>query len=261
MPELRIKFVYRHGDADDGQLNLYDGAKSLEGIARALTIAVHAFANGEVRTRAEAAHNAELYIRSPQRGSFIYEAVIFFGGTVVSGVFYDFIKHTFNEAVGRILDEPQGRALQARIEPTIGELPAVLESALVDVHRPLMRAPEMTLTVTRPRGEELVTFTNATGQTLQPHEIGVPDPIIGHVTRYNTISSWGRLYDLSERRVISFLLSPELTEMARSLVTWSLHENNMGRDAKLYMRGTALVSPLQQRIKRYHISQVSDQPI
>jgi len=261
MQELRLKFVYRHGDADDGQLNLYDGAKSLEGIARALTIAVHAFANGEVRTRADVAHNAELYIRSPQRGSFVYEAVIFLGVAVASGVFYDFIKHTFNEAVGHILDEPQNRALAARIEPTMGELPAVLENALIDVHRPLMRSPKMTLTVTRPRGEELVTFTNATGQTLQPQEVGVPDPIIGHVTRYNTISRWGRLYDFSERRVVSFLLSQDLTETARSLVTWSLHENNLGREAKLYMRGTALVSPMQQRIKRYQISQVSDKPV
>lgn len=260
MPELRVKFVYQHADADGGLLDLYDGAKSLEGIARSLAITTHALLNGEVRTRADSATGAELYIRAPQRGSFIYEAIIYTGGVVTSGIFYDFLKHTFNEAVGNLLDEPQSRTLQKRIEPTIGELPAVLESALIDVHRPLIRSPQMTLKVTKPRGEVLANFNESTAQALQPREINLPDPIIGHITRYNTISRWGRLFDYSEHRVISFLLSPDLTERQRSLVTWSLHQANTNADGRLYMKGTAIVSPMQQKIKRYLVTHVSEQP-
>jgi len=85
MPELRVKFVYEHGTADDNRLDLYDGSKSLEGIARTLTITTHALLNGEVRTRADAAHGAEFYIQAPRSGSFVYEAVIFIGGLLLLG--------------------------------------------------------------------------------------------------------------------------------------------------------------------------------
>jgi len=261
MPEIRLKFRYENGTADDNRLDLYDGAKSLEGIARALNITIHALVNGEVRTRADAAAGAELYIRAPQSGSFIFEASIFIGGAITSGIAYDFIKYAFNEAVGLHEDEPRRRPLQQRIEPTIGELPAVLETALMDVHRPLLQEPEMRLFITRPRGEVLATFNQDTGLYLQPQSIILPEPVIGNVTRYNTISRWGKLYDRSERRIISFLLNPDLTDRERSLITWSLHENNLGRDGRLYFKATAVVSPNQQRTKRYLISRISEHPL
>lgn len=261
MSELRVKFRYENGTANDNRLDLYDGAKSLEGIARALNITIHALLNGEVRTRADAVAGAELYIRAPQNGSFVYEASIFISGAISSGLVYDFIKYAFNEAIGLNENDHRSKALQDRIEPTIGELPAVLENALIDVHRPLLQEPKMKLLVTRPRGEVLVKFNNKTGLYLQPQTMALPDPIIGNVTRYNTLSRWGKLYDRSEKRVISFLLNPDLTERQRSLITWSLHESNLNREGRLYFRATAVVSPSQQRIKRYLISNVSEQPL
>src|SRR5690554_7489817 len=83
MPELRIKFHYEHGTADTGRLDLYDASVALNGIARATSIVTHAYLNGEVRTHGDAAHGAKLYVNTPKRGSFVYEAVIFFGGAVV----------------------------------------------------------------------------------------------------------------------------------------------------------------------------------
>lgn len=261
MNEFKVKFKYEHGTADSNLLDLYDGAKSLEGIARALTITTHALLNGEIRTRADSATGAELYIRAPQSGSFIFEAAVFMGGAISSGVFYDFIKYAFNEAVGLVDESPHRRSLQERVEPTIGELPAVLETALIDVHRPILRAPEMTLSVTRPRGEVLATFDANTALYLQPLTVPRGEPVIGNVTRYNTLSKWGKLYDRSEHRVISFLLNPDMTEHERSLITWSLHQSNLGRDGQLYFKVTAIVTPNQQRTKRYLVSKVSQQPI
>jgi hypothetical protein len=60
MAELRLKFRYEHGTADSNRLQLYDGSTSISGLARALTIATHAFVNGEVRTRGDLAHGAKL---------------------------------------------------------------------------------------------------------------------------------------------------------------------------------------------------------
>lgn len=261
MPEFKVKFVYEHGTADDNRLDLYDGAKSLEGIARAITITTNALVNGEIRTRADAAEGAEFYIQAPRSGSFIYEATIYVGGAITSGIFYDFLKYAFNEAIGRLDDTPIRPSLQDRIEPTMGELPAVLESALLDVHRPLMQSPEMRLSVTRPRGEVLATFDRETGLSLRPHNETLAEPVLGNVTRYNTLSRWGKLYDRSEGRVISFHLSEDLTAHERSLITWSLHESNLRREHYLYFKVVALKTASQNRTKRYFITRVSQTPI
>lgn len=181
MPEFRLKFRYEHGSADEGQLDLYDGAVSLGGIARSVTIATHALINGEIRTRADSAHGARFYLRAPQRGSFIHEVAIFVSGACSSGLFYDFLKYAFREAVGTLdeLVDPPRQSVQNKIEPTIGELAAVLEPALIDVYRPIRQDPNMTLAVTKPRGEVLVTFDQDTGRYLEPRTVTVPDPVIG----------------------------------------------------------------------------------
>lgn len=261
MPEFRLKFRYEGGSADDGRLDLYAGAVSLEGIPRSLTITTHALINGEIRTRADAAHGARFYLLAPQRGSFIYEAGIFIAGACSSGLFYDFVKYVLREAVGTVdeLLEPPRPSVQARIEPTIGELPAVLESALTDVHRPIRINPNIKLAVTRPRGEVLVEFNEETGIYLEPRAVQIPDPIIGNVTRFNTISRWGKLYDRAERRVVSFFLDPALSERQRSFITWSLHESNLDRPGTLYLQVEATVSP-NGRTKRYKVLTVSNQP-
>lgn len=261
MLEFRVKFVYEHGIADGHRLGLYDGAKSLEGIARTLTITTHALLNGEVRTRADVAHGAELYIQAPRGGSFVYEALIFVSGAITSGIFYDFIKYTFNEAIGKIEEAPVRPSLQDRIEPTMGELPAVLENALINVHRPLMQDPAMTLKVTRPRGEVLATFDRETGLCLLPRKEPMDEPVLGNVTRYNALSRWGKLFDRSEGRVISFHLSEDLTEAERALITWSLHESNLGREHWLYFKVVALRTAAQGRTKRYFVTRVSRTPI
>ncbi|MDP2266866.1 MAG: hypothetical protein Q8J70_09975 [Thiobacillus sp.] len=261
MSELRLKFHYEHGTADAGRLDLYDASVALSGIARATSMVTHAYLNGEVRTRGEAAHGAKFYINTPKRGSFIYEAVIFVGGAVSSGVFYDFIKYAFNEAVGKLdQNEDQYKALAERIEPTIGELPAVLESPLEEVHRPIRKEHEITLTVMRPRGEKLVVFDSESALYLLPKTVEATHPIFGNVTKYNALTGWGRFFDLIEGRTISFNIDLKSSERQRSLITWSLHENNMKREGTLYLKAEAVVTPTG-KIKRYNVKTVDDKKI
>lgn len=63
MSELKLKFHYEHGAADSGRLEIYDAAVALRGIARATSIITHAYLNGEVRTRAEAATGAKSILK------------------------------------------------------------------------------------------------------------------------------------------------------------------------------------------------------
>jgi len=256
VPEKRIKFRYQGGAADDGWLNLYDGSKALEGIARTTSIITHAYLNGEIRTRGEAAHGAEFYVRAPRRGSFVYEAVIWTSGTISGGLFYDFVKYAFSEALGNFdQSEKRRKALDERIEPTLGELGAVLESPLDDVHRPIRKDLDIELYVTRPRGEVLAHFDADTAAQLLPRTVEPPHDIVGNVTRYNTNTGWGRFYDHIEGRSVSFVLDQRIGQRDRSLITWSLHESNMKRDGLLTFDGDALVSSTGN-IKRYNVGSV-----
>ena len=261
MAELKLKFQYERGAADSGRLEIYDAAVALRGIARASSIVTHAYLNGEIRTRAEAAHGAKIYIDTPKRGSFIYEAAIWTAGAMTSGIFYDYVKYAFNEAVGNTSQtEDHSKALDRRIEPTIGELPAVLESALEEVHRPIRQDENIILTVARPRGEALVVFNAESLLYLQPSTIPAPHEISGNVTKYNSLTGWGKFFDIIEHRTVSFSIDRGSSERARSLITWSLHENNMRRPGLLYLSANAVVAPTGS-IKRYIVHRVSDSPI
>lgn len=260
MSELRLKFHYEHGAADAGRLEIYDASVALRGIARATSMVTHAYLNGEVRTRADAAIGAKIFIDTPKRGSFVYEASIWTAGALTSGVFYDFIKYAFNEAVGRVQEpDDHSRALDKRIEPTIGELPAVLESPLEEIHRPIRQDREIVLTVARPRGEELAVFDSDSLRYLQPSTVPAPHDISGNVTKYNSLTGWGKFFDLIEKRTVSFSIDLGSPERTRSLITWSLHENNMRRTGLLYLDAEAVVAPTG-KIKRYIVRRVSDKP-
>lgn len=260
MSEIKLKFHYEHGAADSGRLEIYDAAVALRGIARATSMVTHAYINGEVRTRAEAATGAKIYIETPRRGSFVYEAVIWTAGVLTSGVFYDFIKYGFTDAVGKLNQSDEySKTLQKRIEPTIGELPVALESPLEEIHRPIRQDKRIVLTVARPRGEALAVFDTESLQYLQPSTVPAPHEISGNVTKYNSLTGWGKFFDLIERRTVSFSISLESSERTRSLITWSLHENNLGRTGLLHLSANAVVAPTG-KIKRYIVHAVSESP-
>ncbi len=261
MTELKVKYHYEYGMADEGRLDLYDAAIALKGVARASSLITHAYLNGEVKTQGDGAKGAEFYINTPKRGSFIYEAVIFFAGSVSSGVFYDFIKYGFNEAVGKLnYNQDYSKALEKRIEPTIGELPATLESSLNEIHRPIRKDNDIKLTVGRPRGEKLAIFDSESALYLLPSTIPAPHPISGNVTKYNNLTGWGKFFDLIEQRTVSFNIKLDSSEREKSFITWSLHESNMGREGLLYLSANAVVTSTNV-IKRYIVEGVSDAPI
>lgn len=261
MAELIVKFRYERGTADTGRLDLYDASVALNGIARATSIVTHAYLNGEVRSHGDAAHGADFYINTPKRGSFIYEAVIFSAGAISSGLFYDFVKYAFNEAVGKNqLAENYSRSLARRIEPTIAELPAALESPLSDIHRPIRKEPVIILNVTRPRGELLASFDSETALYLLPQTVPAPHQIFGNVTKYNNLTGWGRFFDRIENKTISFNVSLKSPEAEREMITWSQHEHNQRREGLLYLQADAVISA-NGDIKRYIVKNVSRQPI
>ncbi|WP_309293797.1 hypothetical protein [Azonexus sp.] len=128
-----------------------------------------------------------------------------------------------------------------------------------EVHRPIRQDRAITLAVTRPRGEELATFDSETLLYLQPSTVPATHEISGNVTKYNSLTGWGEFFDIIERRTVSFNIDLSSSEQQKSLITWSLHENNMRRSGLLYLNADAIITSTGQ-IRRYIVRGVSDAP-
>ena len=69
--DLTMLFRVEGGTADEGRLDLHDASMTLLGLARAVNITTHAFANeNDLRTRANAAKGAQAFVHSSRKGCF-----------------------------------------------------------------------------------------------------------------------------------------------------------------------------------------------
>lgn len=127
------------------------------------------------------------------------------------------------------------------------------------MHRPIYKNNRITLSLDRPRGERLITFDRQSAEALAIVESGPEHDIVGNVTRFNVLSSWGRLYDRDEGRTVSFKLSETLSPEERQLVTWSLDEVNNDRDGTLYFDVNATRSTAGDA-KRYLVTAIRQAP-
>jgi len=262
MEELKLSFRYAHGNADDGRLNLYDASVALGGISRAIAIITHAYLNGEVCKRADYAKGAQFYIETPKRGSFVYETIIDMAASAIaSGLFYEFVKHVFTEAIGKTNQTDfLAEMLKDRTEPTLGELPASLENPLQHMLRPIKTNKDITLTVNDPVDNVLIYLDQEATRYLNPVTKPYPYPVMGYVTKYNVLSGWGKFFDIATGGPISFKLNANLPDKERSLITWSLHEHNVEHSGQLALGVRAVITP-NGKIKRYLVQKVEKAPI
>lgn len=231
-----LKIVYRGGEADQNRLDLYDGAESNFGFAKALSIASHAFVRQAIVHHATAAKGVRLYLGVPSAGSYVefIQAVITdpnfmlgVGTGVVTNAFYDFLKFSLSRAAGLFV-EPETSAVRQqfeRDEPFFDELADVLEGPLRDAHRTIKMSGG-TISLERPRSP-LVTFDRETLDWVTTRELDdTRETVIGNVTRYNVISKNGRLFNQKLGRVIPFKPDGSLGEMSQRLLTRSLDDTN-----------------------------------
>ncbi len=107
MKQINFKISYHNGDAQDGRLDMYDAAVSLQGFAKALSITTHALLNnGEIRKKGNCINGAKIYINPSRKGSFeelitlvIENPTVAIGPSVIANVFYDLIKWTWSKTL------------------------------------------------------------------------------------------------------------------------------------------------------------------
>jgi hypothetical protein len=255
--KYQIRFRYRGGAADDNLLDLYDGTKSIHGFARALQIAAHGFIHHDVIHHATALRGARLYLKPPQRGSFLNDIVIVITqnpipSSMAAAAFYDFLKFSVGKAVGKFCEPetPSVSRLNTSDEPFFDELGEAMEGALLDGHRTIQSAGG-TITMERPRSE-LLTFNQETLSWVRTRdENPVPEDIIGNITRYNVLSQNGRLYDYGLERTVPFKPNPNgIASDDSSLLTWSMDQLNNGFPGALNL-SVKRIRSAQGNTKRY----------
>lgn len=248
MNSFGLKLRFSGPSVDAHGLDLYDGATSFYGFAKALQIASHAYMTGELVSRATALKGAELHFGSPQRGSVIFNVVAALKQYPVSGgssstVFYDFMKTAFSRATGNANAVPATPQV-AKIsedETFFDGLSEMLEGSLQQGHRAIDNGvPKITLE--RPRSE-LVVFNSKTSEWVHTREENpTVEEFSGNITRYNSITGNGRAYVRELQKVIPFRPGPAFPESQRGWLTWSLHGNNIATKKELKLWGSRIDS-------------------
>lgn len=267
MTKITFAIKYHHGDAQEGHLDMYDAAVSFQGFAKALSITAHALLNdGEIKRKGNRIEGAELYINPSRKGSFeqIVTLVITnkeaIGASIAAAAFYDLIKWTWSKTLEIACEEPETphvRKLAERIEPFIGEMEEALEIPLEQAHRPIKKDNDVIISLKRQRVGEVIQLDLETLQSvsLKTDEETTPD-ILGNVTRYNILSGYGRFYDDSLAKTVSFKVGDDVSSVQKQLLTWSLHYAQEAEGGgKLLFDAKKIVSA-KGATKRYLVSNV-----
>ncbi|EHU4841368.1 TPA: hypothetical protein KDX74_004588 [Vibrio parahaemolyticus] len=266
MKTIKIKLSYQGGDADLHRLDMYDASMSLHGFARAIAITTHALLNdGDVKRKGNRANGAKIYVSPPQKGSYeqiltlVIENKEAIGVSVVAAAFWDMLKWTWSKTLD-LAYEPETstvKKLGERVEPFIGDIEEVLESALEEAHRPIKNSPNMSISVSRPKVGEVVRMNS---ETLKSVSIKTDDTlitgIVGNATKYNILSGIGRFYDDEKEHTVSFKIPENASSSVRRRITWSMHYAQDGQHGGKIELHARRVMSAKGILKRYLVDKV-----
>jgi hypothetical protein len=256
------------GIADEGMLDMYDAASMIHGLARGLNMVAHSFANSEeIRVRASTAQGVQTFIHSSKKGCFEEQIDVRFskkivdkmGHSVIANNFWDYLAYSWAAATGRTSD-PVSSHLQkvvGRAEDFMYDIGDALESAMQDIHKPILRDSKAKIFLARPRIGDILELNKSTLDyvTTRTEKTKVFD-LTGNVTRYNVLSDFGRLFSDAEGRVISFRLAdPDDNDMKQKVVQ-SMQDHVSGKPGKLRF-GVSQVVSSQGQVRRYIVHRIS----
>ncbi|ELI5391747.1 hypothetical protein RRJ89_004353 [Vibrio parahaemolyticus] len=264
---IQIKLSYTGGDADMHRLDMYDASMSLHGFARAIAITAHALLNdGEVKRKGNRANGAKVYVSPPQKGSYeqvltlVIENADAIGVSVVAAAFWDILKWTWSKTLDLVYEPetPTVKKLGERVEPFIGDIEEVLESALEEAHRPIKNCEQMSISVSRPRVGEVIKMNSETLKSVSiSTDNTVISGIVGNATKYNILSGIGRFYEDDRERTVSFKIPEGAAANVGQTITWSMHHAQSGiGEGKIELQARRVVSA-KGTLKRYIVDQVT----
>lgn len=267
--EVSLILRIEGGVADEGLLDAYDAANTITGLARAVNLVAHAFANNEeVRTKNQSAKGAQAFIHSSKKGCFEEQVDIRFGekiaqkvgGTVLVNVFWDYLSWTLSSSVG-VNYEPQTpyvKKLSSKKEKElfIHEVADALESPMYLIHKAIMSDENVSIFFNRPRVGDGLTLGSDTLNYVTVREVQAnSEYIVGNVTKINVLSHFGRLFSDEEDKVVSFALAHPDDHRLKGLSLKSMQEHNDGLPGKVHLRVRKVMSA-NGVVKRYIVEDI-----
>lgn len=269
MSEKEVSLVIRieGGTADEGVLDVYDAANTIYGVARAVNLVSHAFANDEeVRKKNNSADGASAFIHSSKKGCFEEQVDIRFegeisekiGASVIVNNFWDYLVWTWSSSVGIGYEPrmPRVKKISERNDLFIHEIADALEAPMHLMHKAIARDKLVRIYLNRPRVGDELTLTSETLDYVSVREEQIETEYIrGNVTRVNVLSHFGRLFSDAEGRVISFELKNPDDRRVRGLSLKSMQDHNDGKPGKVNLKVSKIVSA-QGVVKRYVVHDI-----
>ncbi len=260
--ELSLVLRIEGGTADEGLLDVYDAADTISGIARAINILTHSFANDEkLRKQGQSAHGARAFIHSSKKGCFEEQIDIHFDGKVVNKIgssviknaFWDYLNWTWSYALGEEREPSTSyvKNVATKKELFVDEIANILESPLQDIHKSITRDKDITIYINRPRIGDILTLNSDTLDYVTTREEQTEtEYVTGNITRTSVISHFGRLFSDEENRVLSFEFANPDDRRAKDLALKSMREYNQGRDGKFHLKVSKILNA-RGAVKRY----------
>lgn len=255
------------GTADEGTLEIYDAATMIHGIARAVNIVAHAFSKDEeIRVKAHNAHGVKTLLHSSKKGCFEEQIDIVFsnklaskiGHSVITNNFWDYLNYCWSMSVG-VDYTPTSSHLRKILEKdadfgyVVGD---ALESAMLELHKPVARDSKVKIFLARPRVGDMLTLNKDTLAFVNTRtENSEILTFTGNVTRFNVLSDFGRLFSNSEQRVVSFKIAEAEHNKMQKLVIQSMKDRVEGKGGKLTFQASQVLSS-QGLVKRYVVHSI-----
>lgn len=255
----KFSLSYEGGIADQHLLPGYDGAKSLDGMIRAIEIALHFYMNGETVQKATALRGAEIYLKPSRAGSYDLPFIIEMlnqpatavGATLLANPLYDFFKLVFRRATGTLDAQPLTPAVKRLLEADetlFDDLSMKLEGSLADGHKPIGKGVE-TVTLRSAR-LPIIRFDIATKEWVTETKMSDTDENYTiRVTRFNSVTRNARAYIEELDKIIPFRPDHRFQSNLQGNFTWSLHGSTTDRRNRLRINATPVLSS-NGKIKR-----------
>lgn len=294
---LSLALSFDGNQSTNHEIDLYDVARALIGFQRSLALTTHLVLHNEIITQAPALKEAFILAAPPTEGSWKIPAKVMVPlsmlyalnfvpsdspvGHLVRSV-YDYV---VNETLGFHVDYDKSLGEQyEELKKMDSKLPVLerhrldsltekCEIAIKEMHRPI-KGRETALSAnikawTSPQAIQVLgpTLNVDTYDGIGKTETDTSEHIvIGKISSYNSNTFKGRIYELAEKRPISFeLLNDAKTQSAINLITNSLvvnarREAGEGNNGTIYCRAYKDTSKTGT-LKKLTIIEVSGRPL
>jgi hypothetical protein len=225
---LEISLSFTGNDADKHLLDFYDAAEALQGFQRYIALTTHFLLNDEIIVQAPKLKGAELFISSPEAGS--WKVVAYVVGilgvgttmskdTVLGHLYFSAYDYVISKSLGFPVDydkslgesysklqADQKAKLPKLSEERLNSLMEKCENSIISMHRPIISS------CTASRADIKINQTPITGYLSQSSYNYMTEDdeakeifnLSGNISSYNINTFRGRIYITEEKRPIPF---------------------------------------------------------